>query len=330
MFGFSKVPRVFVLAGFILVFLVLGTSHYLYNDDTYYPTSEAITQPGSQEGDLRQATRPEDSAAVIEKPFADAGSGFGVPSIGEHDPSRVSAAPAVAPHAAVSAKPAATPTVLSPPVTGEPGDNLNPAHAPEPCSELEFVKRVHAQQELTDKVRYNRLCIQPVFSDDVDRNVVANVSTSIFGDEVTIDMTKCDEAKLARCTPVKLEVPRPYADYNVSHLIFGIATNYARLEESIDSFAHWLAQPSSDGAKLVALVTDYSSQEAGNIERLQQEFYSAGMNVDLVEPIDKSYTTSQSHFTVLAHMLNKSTIETQWYGLLDDDTFCKLYEETIK
>lgn len=319
MFAFSRVPRVFILAGIILILLVLGTNRYLYDDETYYPSS-VVPQPGPKEGGLGHATRPDDATVVDET--------IGVASTDKADVSaKASAAPVMAPSLTSSAQPVATTAELLHAGGNKQDDSLSPILTLGPCSELEFLKRAHTKQGLTDELRYKKICFQPVFSDNVDRNVIANVSTQIFGDEMTIDVNNCEQARLSTCTPIKLEVPRPYADYSVSHLIFGIATDYTRLEESLESFAHWLSRPSGKGAKLLALVTDYHQREASEIQQLQQKFSSLGINADLVKPLRKSYTTSQNHFTVLAHMLDSSTPDTQWYGLLDDDTFCKSLED---
>ncbi|KAH6645770.1 hypothetical protein BKA67DRAFT_526161 [Truncatella angustata] len=196
-----------------------------------------------------------------------------------------------------------------------------PIRPPSQCPDLDFLKRVHSEQKLSDKVRYKKVCIQPVFSADVDRNTIDSVPTSLFGDEVTVNIDKCNEVDIPKCMPVKLHVPEPYGEYNVSHLIFGVSTTFDRLDDEVGTFAHWLSRPSGDGAKLIALITDYSSHRENEIRKLQKKFRKASINIDLVKPIDDSYTTSQSHFTVLSYMLNSSSPETQWYGLLDDDTF---------
>ncbi|KAK9781965.1 hypothetical protein AB5N19_00018 [Seiridium cardinale] len=322
---FSRVPRVFILAGFVLTILVLGMNHYLYDDQTYYPSTPIThSEPKGEEADWSHATRPADPAVVGEGPFAEDGIGSSAVSpVSETQPDSLGAeslASAVVHPTTINAKPVATPAELLHPGDSQ-YDEPGPILLPGQCPELDFMKRVHSRQQLSDKVRYKKICIEPIFSTDVDRNEVANVSTSLFGDEVTIDIHKCNEARLPRCTSVKVHVPEPYARFNVSHLIFGVSTDYERLEDAVGAFAHWLSRPSENPAKLVALVTDYSSHKNAKIEELDQKFRDAGVDVVLVEPVHRSYSTSQSHFTVIAHMLNYSTPETQWYGLLDDDTF---------
>ncbi|KAI0136193.1 hypothetical protein BJ170DRAFT_572995 [Xylariales sp. AK1849] len=203
-------------------------------------------------------------------------------------------------------------------------DDPRPPLAPGQCyPELDFLRHAHSKKHFSNKVRYLRRCIQPVFSADVDRNDVANVSEPLIADdlEITVDFEAqdCSDVKLPKCIPIKLQVPRPYSSAaNYSHLIFGVSTDYDRLSSSIPSFAHWFA---GTGSRLVALVTDMNAHTNSGIHKLQQKFRNAGVDVSLVRPLDESYTTSQSHFTVLVHMLNHSSPATQWYGLLDDDTF---------
>jgi hypothetical protein len=333
----TKVPRVFVLAGFVLAFLVLSTNFYLYDDATYVAAVPAA-KVGSDEGELSPAIGLQDPAPEVEKPLADddgSGSAIVSPTIGPASAESATESPVAAPAeapatTAVNAKPVSSiqgtqaDQTSKDNVNNGDGDNsLPPASSPGECPDLEFLKLVHAQEGLSDKVQYRKICIEPIFSKDVDRNAIASVSTPLFDDEVTVDVDKCHEAELPKCTPVKLSVPKPPAEFDVSHLIFGISSGYNRLEESIDAFAHWLSRPSGDGAQLVALVTDYTSHKENKIHNLQQQFRAAGINVKLMRPVDESYSTSESHFAVLAHMLNSSSPATQWYGLLDDDTFCK-------
>lgn len=337
----TKVSRVFILVGFVLAVLVLGPNYYLYGDDTYRPSSSTsfVPQSGPKEASSSHATNPGPPVVLVEKPLANdddavvPSSSHGAPENGAGSGVKPAVvADVVEPSAAVSATTVATPAPVQPLQSvdeedegedEEDVDNPNSVLAPGDCPDLEFLQRVHSQHQLSSTVRYKKICIEPIFTADVDRNAIANASGALFAGEVTVDMDRCNEARLPNCTPVKLQVPKPYGEHNVSHLIFGISTGYERLQDSVDSFTHWLSRHSGNGAKLIALVTDYHSRKKDEIQRLQQRFQSAGANVLLVRPINESYSTSQSHFTVLAHMLNNSNPQTQWFGLLDDDTFCE-------
>ncbi|KAF3005381.1 hypothetical protein E8E14_007967 [Neopestalotiopsis sp. 37M] len=352
-----KVPRVLLLAGIILIFLVLTTNRFYYNDEGAYPLPPPIDHSIPKEGVAAHAataaTTPQDSKNGVEKPFAaggyssehppgqEAGSGSAASPITVSEPASgatgadsAASSPAeepVAPGPSNNVQSTTTPAKPpSPPGSQEQQQNINnnahdqqqsPVAALSPCEDLKFLTSVHSQQPLTDKVRYQRICIEPIFSTDVDRHAVANLSTSLFGSEATVNINECEAATLPECTRIKLKVPEPYdIDHDVSHLVFGVATDYQRLLESIDAFAHWLARPGGRGAKLVALLADYSWHKDVEIEALLEEFRDADINVQLVRPLRETDTVSDSHFAVLAHML-ESNPEAQWYGLLDDDTF---------
>lgn len=315
----AKVPRVFLLTGIVLVFLVLSTNHYLY-DESRYPLPLPVDHSTPKEGAAAQLK----DLNVVEKPF--------VPGGYKNQPGQASAASPISNSAfdATGADSAVSSVVAlaKPPPPAPQNQNIDDAATDDQenplgqCKDLEFLKRVHSHQRLTNKVRYKKICVEPIFSADVDRHAVANLSTSLFGGEVTVNIDACESAQLPECTRVQLQVPEPYAsDYDVSHLIFGVSTDYQRLQESIEAFAHWLSRPEGRGARLVALLSDYSSRKTPEIEALLQQFHGAGINIQLVKPIRDTYSISQSHFAVLAHMLDSAQPETQWYGLLDDDTF---------
>lgn len=370
----SKVPRVVILTGLVLLFLVIGTNYYLYDDDPFRsPPTSLHQQPSNPKepppvappiaGSKNEASvgkvehapepapahppvapspvppRPAAPAAHDDRPSPNADSkAHDVPHQPDAGQKPPSATDNQAPHPPAPPPPPPPPPAANP--SGHPSaeGHLTPPQPPPPfqpkvehgaehlvppnCpTELGFLGKTSAELHLSSHIKYNRRCIQPVFSADVDRSEVVNITTALSGEgETTLDMQNCAAAKLPKCIPIKLDVTKPYPKEKFGNMIFGISTGYERLndESSVDTFAHWMA---GTDAMLVALVTDMQERSASEIRALNKRFGAAGIKVALVRALDDSFTTSQSHFTVLVHMLNHSKPETQWYGLLDDDTF---------
>ncbi|KAI0469915.1 hypothetical protein GGR56DRAFT_154947 [Xylariaceae sp. FL0804] len=194
---------------------------------------------------------------------------------------------------------------------------------------LDFLARARreARLDLSPTVKYSRACVRPVFSDHAPRREVVNVSQALIGAQATIRLDELAALSSSlsgnvpsSCPSIVLTVSEPYpADLLFPHLIFGIATAYDRLLDpaTLESIAHWCA---GTEAKLVALVVDYHAF-GGDVARLERKYRNAGIDAVFVEPFDPAHSTAQSHFMVLASMVEQSGPDTEWFGLLDDDTF---------
>ncbi|KAI0175502.1 glycosyltransferase family 31 protein [Hypoxylon sp. FL1284] len=194
-----------------------------------------------------------------------------------------------------------------------------PLPDPKACAEdLEFLVRAGIDLELTGRVRYTRRYIRPDFSGGFNRDEVANVTETLIQGDVEVDLYSCGNTVIPQSAPIELRVPQPHRAATFTHFIFGIASEYSRLNDSIRPLSHWI---SGTGAKLVAAVTDAREKTPGEMEELEQNFHMVGINATLVRPMDDSFTTSQNHFSVLVNMLEYGNSDTRWYGLLDDDTF---------
>ncbi|KAI1097774.1 hypothetical protein F4804DRAFT_338868 [Jackrogersella minutella] len=313
----SKVPRVFVLASVVLLLLVTYTTLHLYHrvppsypttESQIIPVNDALVIEKQQNSDHTVAAETATGNALIPS--------LAVPTLGptvqdeESDQIPGTTEPL--------SQPPAEPIEVDSSATPEEEYTLalpEPKHC---LKDLEFLIRSSVDLELTERVRYTRRYIQSVFSNDVDRDNVANITEPLIKDEVEVDLYDCGDVMIPQSTPIKLQVPKPHPEATFSHLIFGVATDYSRLNDSIGPFAHWI---SGTGAKLVAVVMDAKEKSHNEMEQLQRNFEVAGINATLVKPINETYTTSQNHFTVLVNMLEHSNPDTQWYGLLDDDTF---------
>ena len=179
----------------------------------------------------------------------------------------------------------------------------------------EHLAKVGLKHELTESVLYARSCIQPIFSSEADPSEVANMTDPIFENAVELDLTKCSNVKVPECTPVKLEVPKPYPQETFAEFVFGVATSSERLRDSIAGFAHWL---SGSRATLVAAVIDSADRSKEEMKELEAEMRAAGIDAHIVGSHSQDYI---AHFAVLEDMIDYSGPETKWFGLLDDDTF---------
>ncbi|KAI1773913.1 glycosyltransferase family 31 protein [Hypoxylon cercidicola] len=287
----SKVSRVLVLTSVVLLFLVTYTTLYLYHSA---PPSYRIADS--------QVAPIQDAAPIDDEP---------------QEPQ--------AAHVASVAETTQQPTSLVElDSSADAGDNLQeeqqlPLPGPKACGEdLEFLLRASIDLELTERVRYTRRYIQPHFSGTVDRDDVMNITEPLIQGDIEVDLYDCEEALIPPTDPIKLHVPHPHPAATFTHLVFGIATDFHRLNDSIRPFSHWI---SGTGAKLVAVVTDAKGKSPSEMGELQHNYNIAGINATLVVPINDSFTTSENHFSVLVNMLEYGNSDTEWYGLLDDDTF---------
>ncbi|KAI1134054.1 glycosyltransferase family 31 protein [Hypoxylon sp. FL0543] len=320
-----KVPRVFVLASVVLLFLVTYTTLHLYHRvPPSYPAAGHQVIPINdvvaieEQSNFNHAVAPEDPAnnglnpvptvSTLEPAVQDGEAGK-MPEEGEQ-PTQPSIQP-----------PVETVEAQTGSADGEQseGEHLPSISDPNHCpKDLQLLLRSSIDLGLTERVRYTRRYIQPVFSNSVDRDNIPNITEPLLQDVVEVDLNDCGGAWIPHSTPIRLQVPNPHPEAAFTHLIFGVATDYNRLNDSISPFAHWI---SGTGAKIVAVVMDAKDKSPDEMKQLQDNFEAAGINVTLANPINETFTTAQNHFTVLVSMLDNSSPETQWYGLLDDDTF---------
>lgn len=303
----SRVPLTFFTASIGLLLLFICTTFYLYNDEPIYHASTTA----------QISTKVEEHWEELDRPG-------GVEGLDGDDSSGATASDAIAPpateesykHSVEGIGPGEGLVDISVDIPGRPAVSLFETDCPK---ELGFLLRAALDGGLTERVRYTRNCIKPVFSSKVNRDEVVNITESVFDEHpVELDLLDCSEAELPKCTPIKLTVPLPYAKETFSDIIFGIATDYYRLNDSIPTFAHWL---SGTEAKLVAAVTNIPDMTKEEMTFLKNKLEMAGIEGHIVKPLDQAFSTSESHFGVLKDMVKYSSPETRWFGLLDDDTF---------
>ncbi|KAK4241216.1 glycosyltransferase [Achaetomium macrosporum] len=202
------------------------------------------------------------------------------------------------------------------------------------CSQdFEFLRQ--GDLGLTDNIVYSRRCIRAVHG-NVDRDVVTNISTPLITSKTTLSLTaECTTVEAPPCERLTLHVPPNYPQEQYRHLIFGVASSHDRLKESLPVFAHWL---SGTGAQLVAVVSDADRTDATfDLPSLEAEYRQHDVAATIIPPTQKvaiprkdtpldatpsaPSPVEQLHFLLIRDMLDRATPETQWLGVLDDDTF---------
>lgn len=128
-------------------------------------------------------------------------------------------------------------------------------------------------------------------------------------DELTDLNVKHPEA--ARTT---VSIPRIlHTQPDASEFIFGVATTYERLEESLDTFAHWLG---GTNARLVGNMQPSldSDAESRIMKRASDLKISLGV-------VDSRYEFLDRYFALLKVLHESRQPSTKWYVFIDDDTF---------
>ncbi|SPQ24893.1 3530bca0-13ef-4f71-a779-f6466cdba68a [Thermothielavioides terrestris] len=201
--------------------------------------------------------------------------------------------------------------------------------------DLEFLRT--KDLALTQKIVYTRRCIRPVRG-DVDRDVVANVSSPLVTTKTILNLADgCSSAEPPPCEPLSLHVPPAYPkpEHQYQHLVFGVASSYGRLQDALPTFAHWL---SGSGAALIVVVADADQPDANfDLAALEAAYRNLSIDATVIapklktglprkdtpanEPLPSPAPVEQLHFLLIRDMLEFATPQTQWLGVLDDDTF---------
>ncbi|KAK3321941.1 glycosyltransferase family 31 protein [Apodospora peruviana] len=195
-----------------------------------------------------------------------------------------------------------------------------PKLPPGQCSpDIEFLRRLELQ--LTENIVYTRRCIKPIRG-KFDRDVLTNISHPLVrpDNRTTVNLTSCAHAALPPCEPLSLKVPMPYPQRQYKHLLFGVATNYERMQNSLESFAHWLA---GTGAQLYGTIIDANQNKKLNLSALEELYRQEGIVATFRPPpvTAQPIPVEHHHFMLIRELLNISSDETKWLGIVDDDTF---------
>lgn len=183
---------------------------------------------------------------------------------------------------------------------------------------------------LSDNILYSRRCVKPIASDTYDRSTVANVSRPLIAHTTEVNLTDCSVAGPVPCEPLDLQVSFPYPPKQYQHLVFGVASTYKRMIDSLPAFGHWL---SNSGALIVGVVVDGETGgqdgQPLDLTALERLYAAADVKASFIAPTLKNdprsgqpdTRTEHHHFMLIRDLLAVSDNETRWLGVLDDDTF---------
>ncbi|KAL6862492.1 hypothetical protein ACO1O0_002725 [Amphichorda felina] len=182
--------------------------------------------------------------------------------------------------------------------------------------DLAYLK--HERYGLQNDIVFHRQCLRAIRNDGVDRTDVADVPDSVLGRSQDVDLEgDCRVREEMPCDPVEVQVPSPFPAQQYPELLFGVATSFDRLVDSIPQLSHWLA---NSGARLVAVVVDAAERES-DLAQLVALFESHGVELIVARPMRDGLDVNQQHFTVLGDLLAHANEETKWICVIDDDTF---------
>ena len=198
--------------------------------------------------------------------------------------------------------------------------------------EIEFLRR--PELGLTSNIVYSRRCVRSARSKtNPSHEAVTNITEPLITTKTKVDLADCSTVELPPCEPITLQVSPPYPHKQYKHLMFGVASSYERINQSLADFEHWAA---NSGVELLFIVADAFPQEGGmlDLQGLEQEYTSRGMRATMIPPTIRERINrfdqegegpapiEQHHFMLVRELHQRSTPGlTRWIAVLDDDTF---------
>jgi hypothetical protein len=187
---------------------------------------------------------------------------------------------------------------------------------------------------LTDDIKWTRRRITPHFS-DLKRDMIQQFAEKLIDHQANVNLATCmhDAPRTQQQEQMTLLVQKPYPKEQYPHLIFGVASSSERLHDSLFAMKHWLARTN---AQLVAVVVDVANDTKSILDDLDKAYREAGIKAVFIAPTLKQYIPLKTnddkstdhdvpvehhHFVLVRNMLDYATAETEWLGILDDDTF---------
>lgn len=167
-----------------------------------------------------------------------------------------------------------------------------------PTIQFAKVKIAVSQSDLTDLPLLQPLDIHLPASKEVDLRKISDHNS----------------LELESAATTTLKIPRlSHTQPDAHEFIFGVATTYARLYESLDTFSHWL---SNSNTRLIAAMEP--SLDPDLPDRVLQKAQSLHIPLGMVE---SRYTYLDRYFSLIRVLHENRHSETKWYVIIDDDTF---------
>ncbi|KAK3984118.1 hypothetical protein QBC44DRAFT_346247 [Cladorrhinum sp. PSN332] len=207
-------------------------------------------------------------------------------------------------------------------------------------SSLEFLRTLEPSLSLTDTFAFSRRCIKPINTPDLPRESITNISGPFFTHKPTeLSFSSCPSTTLPPCEPLPLPVTPAYPqDKEYTHLLFGVASTYERIQSSLPAFQHWL---SGTSARIIIVISDaHRLAPKYTLLDLEKQYRKAGIQATILKPqiqhglprkdeteIEKNKRlgvaapVEELHFLLVGTLAEYATKETKWLGIVDDDTF---------
>lgn len=187
-----------------------------------------------------------------------------------------------------------------------------------PCAtDLELLKNL----KLSPTIKYSRRSLRAVRS-TATANLTDQIDAPFEYGATTIDLASenLSNTTIDSCAPiVDVQIPALPARADASSLIFGVATNVNRLEDSLAAFQHWAGFTRT---RIVAILEPASSESIAGVKS-----HAELRGIDLT--IQESGDEYNDRYFSLIKVLNQERNGTQWAVIIDDDTFFPSMQELL-
>lgn len=186
--------------------------------------------------------------------------------------------------------------------------------------QLDWLEELDGVEDLRWPLKYTRRDIIVRSTPWVEHQSLRKSSNALLPSFQELDSPYDQRLQTANCLPpLTLDVPVT-SKPDASHILFGGASNLARIEESIPFYERWLAYT---GARMIISVVgpDDTMPDPAHMKDLQMRMRSQGMAVTLIPPLQPKTSFVHRYFSLVKTMYESVDEKTKWLGFVDDDTF---------
>lgn len=195
-----------------------------------------------------------------------------------------------------------------------------PGRHPPPTRLPDLLYLDRKRYDLTAEIVYQKRCIHGLQNEPLERYVVENISQPLLEKGMILQQGKDGVGWMgqeAHYKDLEINVPPPFPSRRYPHILFGVATTFDRLNESMAQFSHWLGH---SGAPLLAVVVDGKDSD-GKFDQMVLQYRNQGIKLIIAQPWLGLAGANEQHFTMIRDLLRHSTPYTEWVAIIDDDTF---------